>query len=35
MKRYYALFSGGVDSALAVLKVATQERDITVVPLIL
>jgi 7-cyano-7-deazaguanine synthase in queuosine biosynthesis len=33
MKRYYALFSGGVDSVLAVLKVATQERDITVVPL--
>lgn len=33
MKHYYALFSGGLDSALAVLKIITQEKDVRVTPL--
>jgi 7-cyano-7-deazaguanine synthase in queuosine biosynthesis len=33
LKHYYALFSGGLDSALAVLKIITQEKDIRVTPL--
>ena len=33
MKHYYALFSGGVDSALAVLKIIRREKDIRISPL--
>lgn len=35
MKHYYSLFSGGVDSALAVLKIVTRERGIRVTPIFL
>ena len=33
MKHYYALFSGGVDSALAVLKIITQEKNAVITSL--
>jgi len=33
MEHYYALFSGGLDSVLAVLKVLAQEKDVVVSPL--
>jgi len=33
MKHYYALFSGGVDSALAVLKIMKQQQSIRITPL--
>jgi 7-cyano-7-deazaguanine synthase in queuosine biosynthesis len=33
MKHYYALFSGGLDSALAVLKIARQKKNVRITPL--